>query len=112
MEDSILDTIKAMLGVNSTDVGFDTDILVAINTAIGTLQQIGIGPTPTYSVATKDQTWINYLPVIADYPNVKTYIYLKVKLMFDPPASATILNAFQSQIAELEFRLSISPTNL
>lgn len=107
MNDSILNTIKQMLGITTTQTEFDTDIIIHINTVINILHQLGIfhSENSGYSITGPVETWSNYLSDISKLEMVKTYVYLKVKLIFDPPLNATVISSMKEQIAELEFRL-------
>jgi hypothetical protein len=108
MVESILDTIKQMLGIPSTDTAFDNDILVNINSAFMVLHQLGVGPELSpYSIEDNTPTWVDFLTDTVYYSVVKTYIYLKVKVVFDPPGTSFLLDAMQRQIQELEWRLSV-----
>lgn len=106
MEDSILVTIKKMLGIPEEDTAFDTDIIVCINSAIMTADQLGVGDGE-FTVTDAEQTWGDY---IGDYPQleaVKHYIYLCVRLAFDPPANSFVVNSFEKQRDELTWRLNV-----
>lgn len=106
--DSILVTIKKMLGIDDSYEHFDTDIIVNINTIFMMLNQLGIGPTNGFSIKDKSSIWDDYISV--DYLNmeaVKTYIYLRVRLLFDPPTNAFLVEAIKSQIKEIEWRLNV-----
>ena len=106
MDGSILTTIKKMLGFDETYTPFDTDITVAINSAFMSLTQIGVGPSTGYCIEDKEARWSDFVdPAI--YAGVKTYIYLKVRMMFDPPASATVMEALKRSADEMEWRLSV-----
>lgn len=107
MTKSILDTIKTMLGIPSTDVAFDTDILVNINSAFMILNQLGVGPETVYSIEDKTPVWTDFLTDPALYQAVVTYMYLKVKVVFDPPGTSFLLEAYNKQIQELEWRLNV-----
>jgi len=107
MTDSILNTIKQMLGIPSTDTAFDTDIFVNINSTFMILHQLGVGPETVYSITDSTPLWSAFLTDVALYQAVKTYIYLKVRLVFDPPGTSFHLTAIENQIKELEWRLSV-----
>ena len=107
MTDSILDTIKKMLGIPSTDTSFDTDVIVAINSSFMTLQQLGVGPAEVYSIEDNSNTWIDFLTDSVMYSAVKSFIYLSVKLMFDPPPLSYVIDAYKSQLEEVTWRLSV-----
>jgi hypothetical protein len=105
--DSILTSIKKALGIYETDTSFDTDIIMHINTVFMILRQMGIGPSKGFSITGSYETWNEYLPDIALLESVKTYIALKVRLIFDPPASSAIIEAMNRAISELEWRLNV-----
>lgn len=104
--DSILDTTKKMLAIESDDTGFDLDIITHINGVFTTLQQLGIGPSEGFMITDKATTWTNFLGV-DKFNAVKSYMYLKVRLLFDPPSSGSVLASFERQITELEWRLNV-----
>lgn len=106
--ESILDSIKKLLGINSDVEVFDQDIIIHINTIFSNLNQMGVGPSNGYFITDKSNTWEEFGG--EDFPflnNVKSYVYLKTKLLFDPPQSTTLLEAINSQIKELEWRMYI-----
>lgn len=107
MDDSILDTIKKMLGIDPTVTAFDTDIIVLINSAFLPLNQIGIGPVEGYSISGSSGKWSEYTTDIDNLESVKSYIYLKVKTIFDPPSSSYVLQQYTQTIKELEWRLCL-----
>jgi len=107
--DSILTSIKKLLGPEESDTHFDTDIIMYINSALMILNQIGVGPEAGFSITDKSATWDSYLGANANLEAVKSYIYLKVKLIFDPPSSSALIEAIERQISECEWRLSIQP---
>lgn len=105
MEDSILVTIKKLLGLDCNYTAFDTDIVVFINTAMMTLQQLGVGPVEGFTVTGAGETWADFLPSDMMLEGTKTYIYLTVKMVFDPPTSSFVMDAMKQQKEELEWRL-------
>lgn len=105
--DSILDTIKKMLGVDPLTTSFDTDIVVGINSAMMSLNQLAIGPAAGFSIQDATAVWTDFLEEKTDLEGVKAYIYLKVRLFFDPPATSFVIEAIKDQIKELEFRLNV-----
>lgn len=107
MSDSILDTIKQLLGIEAEDTAFDTDVIVHINSALMTLNQLGVGPSAAFSIQDKDDIWEDFLKKSTDLEAVKTYIYLKVRTVFDPPSSSAVLEAMNRNISELEWRLNV-----
>ena len=106
--DSILNTIKNMLGVDEKCTHFDTDIIVHINTALMNLQQIGIGPPEGLCISDDTTEWTALVPA-EQYAAVKTYVYAKVKLVFDSSSlSSSVIDALNRTIAEYEWRLNIA----
>ena len=105
--DSILTSIKKLLGITEEYEHFDPDIIMHINSAFMILNQLGVGPEEGFFIKDKSSTWDEFLSG-SNLEAVKTYVYLKVKLMFDPPLSSTVIEAIKSQISELEWRLNVS----
>ena len=106
--DSILTSIKKLLGVSEEDTSFDTDIIIHINTVFMTLSQIGVGPSEGFSIQDKSSLWSDFIPSNSNLESVKTYVYLRVRLLFDPPINSSITEAINRSINELEWRLSIA----
>jgi len=104
--ESILDTIKKMLGIESDYTHFDIDIITNINTIFLNLQQIGVGPKSGFSITDNTTQWNDYISG-ENLEAVKTYIYLKVRLLFDPPTNAFLVDAMERQIREIEWRLNV-----
>lgn len=107
MNDSILDTIKQLLGIQSEYTAFDTDIIVHINSAFMVLNQLGVGPTECFSIDGSGEEWAEFVDKSIDLEAVKTYIYLKVRTIFDPPSSSVVMEAMNRNISELEWRLNV-----
>lgn len=108
MDESILGTIKKLLGLSSDYTAFDTDIIVFINSVFMTLEQIGIGPEGGFSITGEIEEWSDFIPeVVIDQQAIPTYVYLKVKLLFDPPASSFGQEALKKQAEEMEWRLNV-----
>lgn len=106
MEDSILSSIKKLLGIGESYTNFDTDIMIHINTAIMVLHQLGVGPKDkVFTISSKDDKWSDLINVEDDLEGIKTYIYLKVKIIFDPPQHGPTEDAFRESIKEYEWRL-------
>jgi len=105
--DSILNTVKTALGVEADYNGFDTNILLDINSAIFSLNQLGIGPVNGFSVKGEGETWEDLLGNTFLFELVKSYILAKVRLSFDPPSNSFLVDAIQKQIAEYEWRLLV-----
>ena len=102
--DKILASIKKQLGVNDSDQ-FDSQIIMAINTAMSALTQIGIGPAEGFLLTDEDANWTDFIGEGPSFISAQSYIYCKSKILFDPPANQTLLNALQRQADELEWRL-------
>lgn len=104
--DSILVTVKKLLGISPDDTGFDVDIITGINSVFMTLNQLGIGPADTFSIEDSTATFSDFLgDDVATYSAVRSYIYMKVRLMFDPPASGPATTSLENLVQELEYRL-------
>ncbi len=108
MSDSILTSIKKLLGITEEYTHFDADILMHINMAFMVLYQLGVGPSTPFSIEDASATWSDFLGDSTDLAGVKTYIYQKVKLVFDPPQSSAAITALKESIAELEWRLNVT----
>lgn len=106
LEESILNSIKKMLGPSYDDNSFDTDIIIHINTVFATLRQLGVGPKDGYRITDYNNLWSEFVKDKEKLDSVKSYIYLKVKLIFDPPLNGSVLACFERQISELEWRLN------
>ena len=108
METSILKTIKQMLGPNLDDTQFDNDLIIHINSVFGILKQIGVGPVNGFFITGVDEQWSDFIPDASEI-NLKMYqdyIYLKVKMLFDPPINSSHINAINEKIKEFEWRLN------
>lgn len=107
--DSILNSIKKLIGMDPEYTQFDTDLIIYINSMFAILKQVGVGPENGFSISDDSVTWDEYLP---DYDKnfefVKTYIQQRVKLVFDPPLTSSVLDAMKETIKELEWRLNIA----
>lgn len=108
--ESILTSIKKMLGIDEEYTHFDADIIMHINSVLMTLTQLGVGPSEGFAIEDDTSTWIDFIPQIstAQLHAVKSYMYMKVKLMFDPPLSSSVIESMNRQIAELEWRLNVA----
>lgn len=104
--DSILDDIKHMLGITPEETAFDSDIIMQINAAFGTLTQLGVGPAIGFQITGKQNVWAEFYtdPRLS---GVRTYIFLKCKLVFDPPGTGFVTTSMENQIRELEYRLNV-----
>lgn len=111
MNDSILTSIKKMLGITEEYTHFDTDIIIHINTVFMTLNQLGVGPSSGFKIEDNGKLWMDYISEDSDLEAVKTYIYLKVKLLFDPPLSSSVIEVMKQSITELEWRLNVQTSS-
>ena len=107
MDDSILDSIKKILGMPPDYDAFDTDLVIHINSVFGTLAQLGVGPAGGFSISDNTTLWKSYLGDSKDLEMVKSYIALKVRLVFDPPTIGAVMDAMKEQIREYEWRLNV-----
>lgn len=105
--DSILDSVKKVLGISAEYTVFDPDIIMHINTAFFTLSQLGVGPEGGFLISSKDDTWDSYISEQSNLEAVKSYVYLRVRILFDPPSSSYVLTSMENQIKELEWRLNV-----
>lgn len=105
--ESILDSIKKMIGVDKDYGAFDVDLIIAINGVFTILNQLGVGPEKEFSITGPDETWLDFFGVTDAINLVKPYMYLKVKLIFDPPSTGVLHEAMERQISEFEWRLAI-----
>ena len=108
--DSIFDTIKKMLGVDVEDTGFDMDIIVHINSVLMTLSQLGVAPEEGFSITDNSSTWSDLLVDSTKLEATKSYMYLKVKMLFDPPSTSFVLESMNRSITEWEWRLAVQTT--
>ena len=107
MEYSILNTIKKMLGLDANYTAFDTDIIIHINSALMTLTQLGVGSPSGFSITSSLATWQDFIGTATDLEAIKSFIYLKTRLAFDPPATSFVLEAIKAMINEYEWRINI-----
>lgn len=105
--DSILNTIKKMLGLSEDYTAFDVDIINDINSAFFTLFQLAVGPSVPFSISDAEDIWSDFTGGATDIEAIKQYIYLHVKRTFDPPTSSFVSNSIDNQIKELEWRLNV-----
>jgi hypothetical protein len=107
VEPSILKSVKKILGLDADYTAFDIDIVTHINTTFTILQQLGIGPVNGFAIEDDTATWDTYLGTDLQLNSVKSYVYLRVRLLFDPPAASFHTEALKQQIQELEWRLNV-----
>lgn len=104
--DSILFSTKKSLGLGSSYEAFDPEIIMHINSALFDANQIGIGPAGGFSIADETAVWSDLIGARKDLEALKLYVYLKVKLIFDPPATSFVLEAMNKKLSECEWRLN------
>lgn len=105
-ENGILNTIKTMLGLETDYNAFDIDVIVAINSAFMSLNQLGVGPERGFRIVDGSELWTDFIGDTKLLGSVQTYVYLRTKLVFDPPSTSFVLSAMQDEIKELGWRLN------
>lgn len=110
MKESILLSIKKLLGITEDYTVYDVDLIMHINSVFLILNQLGVGPDDGFSIKDENDTWDK---IIDDsrFEAVKSYVYLKVRLLFDPPQSSAVMEAINRMISELEWRINVSAEN-
>ena len=106
--ESILTSIKKLLGIEEEYTQFDADIIMHINTVFLNLTQLGVGPAEGFLIEDDSATWDDFIGDSNQLQAVKTYVYLKVKLLFDPPLSSSVTESINRIISELEWRLNVA----
>lgn len=106
LEPSILNSTKKILGIEADYTDFDLDIMTHINTVFTILSQLGVGPAGGYMIESADEEWAELLGEDIDLNSIKTYVYLRVRILFDPPTTPHLINALEEQRKELEYRIS------
>jgi hypothetical protein len=108
--ESILTTIKKMLGIEEECVDFDMELIPAINSAFFFLTQLGVGPSSSFVITGDSETWDDFIPedVFGNHRAIRSYIHLRAKLIFDPPANSTLTQSIEKMISELEWRLNVT----
>ena len=109
MEQSILKSTKKILGIAEDYTVFDLDIITHINSAFSTLTQLGVGPVEGFIIEDDTALWTDFIDVDVDFQwnSVKSYVFLRVRMLFDPPQTSYLISASERQIQELEWRLNI-----
>ena len=107
MNESILTSIKKMLGITEDYEHFDPDLIIHINSVFMLLNQLGVGPATPYFITSKHNTWSEFMSNTTDLEMVKSYMYLKVRLLFDPPTGG-VLDAINKSASEFEWRLNVA----
>lgn len=104
--ESILTSIKKMLGIEAEYKIFDPDIIMHINSVFTDLMTLGVGPADGFSIEDDTSSWVDFMPE-GNFEAVKSYMHLRVKLLFDPPASSTIVQSMERQIEKWEWKLNV-----
>lgn len=105
--DSILDSTKQSLGLATDYTPFDSQIIMHINSVLGILHQLGIGPEDGFAITDSSAEWADLLADVKPLNTVQSYVYLRVRYLFDPPGTSFALSAMQEQFRELEFRINL-----
>lgn len=106
--DSILLSIKRLLGIDLICEDFDDEIVIHINSVLVILSQLGVGPPGGFIVTDTSQTWSMFAGGRTDIEFIKTYVFMKVKLIFDPPQSSSAIESMNRVISELEWRTNVA----
>lgn len=106
--ESILASTKKQLGLMDDDTSFDLDVITAINTVFADLNQLGIGPDAGFMIEDRSTAWVDYLQDDMLMNNVKSYMYLRCRLIFDPPQTSYHITAAKEQIEKMEYRINLA----
>lgn len=110
--DSILTSIKKLLGIAEEYDHFDSDLIMHINSVFSILTQIGVGPSEGFTISDSYAVWSDFISEDnKNFEAVKSYIYLKVRILFDPPLSSAVMESMNRMISELEWRLNVAAEN-
>ena len=107
---SILASIKQLLGPGAADTHFDPDIIMHINTALASLTEFGVGPEDGYTITGEKETWNKFLGDAVNpkaFSMIRSYVYLRVRKLFDPPQSSVLMNAIDKELDMLEWRITV-----
>ena len=111
VKESILNSVKKMSGIAEDYEAFDIDLILYINSVFSILHQMGVGPETTYKIQNAENTWDEFTEDNTEIEMVKPYVYMKVRLMFDPPSNSFVINSFNEMIKEAEYRLFVIADN-
>lgn len=106
--ESILISTKKILGIPETVTYFDNDLVMHINTVLGILTQLGVGPEEGFSISNSNTSWNEFISDDTSLEMVKSYVGLKVRMIFDPPVSSAVAEAINRNISELEWRILVN----
>lgn len=107
IKDSILHDVKQMVGQEWDDTSYDLDIMTHINSVFFDLDQIGVGPRGGYQISGPEDKWVDYVGGVKNLQAVKSYIYIRVRLLFDPPTNSFLVTNLQQQADKMEWRLMV-----
>ena len=106
--ESILTSIKKLLGIAEEYTHFDADLIMHINSVFSILTQIGVGPPEGFSIKDESSVWGDFVPEKSKWELVKSYTYMKVKILFDPPLISSVIESMNRMISELEWRIQVA----
>lgn len=106
--ESILTSIKKLLGITEEYTHFDSDIIMHINSVLAILTQLGVGSADGFTISNDSSTWKDFMGEDKKFEFVKSYVHLKVKLLFDPPLSSAVMESMNRMISELEWRILVA----
>ena len=109
--DSILTSVKKIVGISEEDESFDTDLIIHINSVLMILNQLGVGPPEGFSISDKTSVWSDLISDNLYIEAVKSFVSLKVRMIFDPPTSSSVADAINKTISELEWRILCNVEN-
>jgi hypothetical protein len=112
VSDSILTSTKKVLGIAEEYTAFDVDILMHINSVFSTLQQLGVGPAEGYVIEDDSPTWSDFLGDDPRYNTVRSYVYLRVRMLFDPPGTSYLIESLRKQAEQMEWRMNVAAEEL
>lgn len=107
-QNSILTSIKKLLGIEEEYEHFDSDLIMHINSVFSILTQLGVGPADGFSIEDSSAEWTDFMPEKSKIECVKSYMHLKVKLLFDPPLGSAVIESMNRTISELEWRIMVA----
>jgi len=105
MDNSILTSIKKLLGIAEEFTQFDQDIIIHINAVFSILNQMGVGTEKAFFISDETSIWSDFLDDREDLEMIKSYMYMKVRMMWDPPTSSTLAESMKNMISEYEWRM-------
>ena len=106
--ESILTSIKKLLGMPEDYTAYDDQVIIHINSVFMILTQLGVGPEEGFTIKDKESVWTDFVSGETKLELVKSYVYLKVKLLFDPPSNSSVIESINRQIDEFEWRLNVN----